>query len=229
MAAETTPGHDAYGRSQGFRLSLDRATWLVGALASGLRLVWVLLFARLPAGFSDPIFYHEFGLSIAAGRGYLTLGGHETAYYPPGYPYFLGFLYRAGDAVGLDGHHELLVGGTQALMWGVSAMAVVVAGRLVFDRRVGLTAGILLACWPNLITYAAAFLSESLFVMLLSVMLAALSWAARAAGTAGDTNASTSTSTRGWWWAVVLASVALAAATMVRPQVLLTVPAVALA
>lgn len=210
------------------RLGIDRATWAVGALATGLRLVWVLAFARTPSGLSDPLLYHGYGIRIATGRGYASIAEHLTAYYPPGYPMFLGALYRVGDALGvidaadLDGGQEWLVGISQSLMWGVAAMAVVVTGRLVFDRRVGLLAGVLLACWPNLIPYAAAFLSESLFVCLFTVFLAAVSSAAVVGrGELPDG--------KRWWWAVAVAALTLAGATMVRPQVLLSLVAVAAA
>jgi 4-amino-4-deoxy-L-arabinose transferase-like glycosyltransferase len=209
------------------RLTIDRATWGVGALATSLRLAWVLLYARTPSGLSDPLLYHGYGIRIATGRGYASIAEHLTAYYPPGYPFFLGGLYWLGDLLGLvdasdlDGGQQWLVGGSQSLMWGVAAVAVVVTGRLVFSRRVGLIAGLLLACWPNLIPYAAAFLSESLFVCLFSVFLAAASWAA----VAGRERAPA----RSWWWGVAVAAVALAAATMVRPQVLLSLVAVAAA
>jgi 4-amino-4-deoxy-L-arabinose transferase-like glycosyltransferase len=106
-------------------------------------------------------------------------------------------------------------------MWGVAAVAVVVTGRLVFGRRVGLLAGVLLACWPNLIAYASAFLSESLFVCLFSVFLAAVTWAAT-----GGRDASTAW---GRWGGIGVAAASLAAATMVRPQVLLTLVAIAVA
>ncbi len=206
-------------------LGIDRATWAVGGVAAALRLVWVLLFAREPSGLSDPLLYHGFGLRMAAGRGYMSIADHLTAYYPPGYPHFLGGLYRVLDAVGLDQHRALAVGVTQSLMWGVAAMAVVVTGRLVFGRKVGLLAGVILACWPNLIPYAAAFLSESLFVCLFAVFLAAVTWATvvvRAQAPGRGLPAA-------WWWGVAVAAVTLAAATMVRPQVLLTLAAVCLA
>jgi hypothetical protein len=210
------------------RLAIDRATWGVGALATGLRLAWMLLFARTPSGLSDPLLYHGYGIRIATGRGYASIAEHLTAYYPPGYPFFLGGLYRFGDLLGLVdaadlvGGQQWLVGVSQSLMWGVAAVAVVVAGRLVFDRRVGLVAGLLLACWPNLIPYASAFLSESLFVCLFAVFLAAVSFAA-VVGRSEHLD-------RGrWWWAVAVAALTLAGATMVRPQVLLSLVAVAAA
>ncbi len=210
------------------RVGIDRATWAVGAMATGIRLVWVLAFARTPSGLSDPLLYHGYGIRIATGRGYASIAEHLTAYYPPGYPMFLGALYRLGDALGLidaadlEGGQEWLVGVSQSLMWGVAAMAVVVTGRLVFDRRVGLLAGLLLACWPNLVPYAAAFLSESLFVCLFTLFLAAVSLAAATVRREpGDR-------TR-WWWAVAVAALTSAGATMVRPQVLLSLVAVAVA
>ena len=207
---------------------LGRAAWLVGALAFALRAVWVLAFARVPTGLSDPFLYHGYGLRIAAGRGYRSLVDDLTAYYPPGYPYLVGGLYKLADLVGLDGHRALVVGLAQSAMWAVAAMAVVVTGRALWEppvpggpgwgARAGVAGGLVLACWPNLITYAGAYLSESIFVCVLAVALAALSLAARAPAWG-----------RRWWWSVAVAALFLGAATMVRPQVLLGLPLVAVA
>ena len=136
----------------------------------------------LPSGLSDPFLYHGYGLRIAAGRGYRSLVEDLTAYYPPGYPYLLGGLYKLADIVGLDDHLDLVVGLTQSLLWAVAAMAVVLTGRWAFGSRsgptVGIAAGLIVACWPNLVTYAGAWLSESLFVALFAVAVAALTFAA---------------------------------------------------
>ncbi len=202
-------------------LALDRATWAVGVVAFGLRALWVLAFVRLPSGLSDPILYHGYGLRIASGQGYRSLAGDPTAYYPPGYPYFLGVLYKIADILGLSDVQAHVVGLVQSLLWAVAAVSVVLIGRWAFEgatgRAAGLSGGLVLACWPNLITYAAAWLSETLFVALFSVAVAALTFAVRCARDGPRR------------WALAVAAVTFAAATMVRPQVLLGLPLVALA
>lgn len=200
--------------------------WAVAGVAFALRAAWVLAFARLPTGLSDPILYHGYGLRIAAGQGYRSLEpGDLTAYYPPGYPYFLGGLYKLADVLGLEGSLPEVVGLAQALLWAVAAGAVALTARWALeDRRhpaagpVALASGLVLACWPNLVVYAGAWLSESLFVCLFAVGVAALTWLAVARPTG---------------WAAVgplaVAAIALGAATMVRPQVVLGLPLVAVA
>ncbi len=203
-------------------LRFDAAVWLVGGVAFGLRAVWVAAFVRLPSGLSDPVLYHGYAIRISNGRGYQSLVDEPTAYYPPGYPFFLGAIYKVADVLGLDGHVDLLVGLAQSLLWAVAAMAVVFTARWAFGgatgRLAGLVGGLVLACWPNLVTYAAAWLSESLFVALFAVAVAALTRVAvePEAGRARSV-------------ALVVAALATGAATMVRPQVLLGLPLVALA
>ena len=77
--------------------------WLVAilALATALRIVWVLYAAREPEGLHDPTFFSGYGLSIAVrgvSDGYFLpevppIGAGHTAYYPIGYPAALGGVY----------------------------------------------------------------------------------------------------------------------------------------
>ena len=204
----------------------DRVLWAVGGVAFGLRALWVFAFARIPEGLSDPFLYHGYAIRLANGRGYQSLVDEPTAYYPPGYPFFLGGVYRVVDLVGLDGHLDTVVGLAQAALWAVAAISVVLVGRWAFDgelgRRVGLLGGLTLACWPNLVTYAAAWLSESLFVALFAVAIAALTYLARVGAEGGAWVG------RRCVTALLLAACSIGAATMVRPQVLLGLPVLAL-
>ena len=207
--------------TDGPSLRIGRGIWSVGALAFALRAIWVFVFASVPGGslLSDPILYHAYGLRIADGQGYTSLVELPTSYYPPGYPFFLGGLYRIVDLLGLERWLAPAVGLTQALLWGIAAVAVALTARWAFNnRRVGIAAGLVLACWPNLISYAGAWLSESLFVCVFAVGVAAVTFAARC-----------SDQDRRRFGAIVLAAVMFALATMVRPQVLLGLPLLALA
>ena len=165
-----------------------RTAFIVGVIAALLRVTWVLFASRQPIGLSDPYIYLQFAASIAAGDGYNSLLGHPTAYFPPGYPFFLGGVRWVLQSVGLVDHLVLVVGLIQALLGGVAAGALVVTGDQLFanTRRsdsaeeprhgwsVGVIAGLLFACWPNLIMHAPLILGESLFLALFSVLLAAL-------------------------------------------------------
>ena len=196
----------------------ERSTLGVVGVAVVVRLIWVALFVRAPIGLSDPVAYDVAARSIAAGDGYRGLLGNFTAYFPPGYPYALGWLYRLADAVGLDGRHPGVVGVVQSLLWGVTTGAVVIVGRRVGGRRCGVAAGAVIALWPNLIAYSAVLLSESLFVALFACALAALTIAA-----AGEEPMTS----RGFVVPIVLTGVFVGAMVMVRPQGVLGVPVAA--
>ena len=211
-AGEDVPGIGAIIR--------DRSTLSVAALAVGLRLAWVAGFARTPSGLSDPQIYHLAAQGIANGDGYRSFTGNVTSYYPPGYPYALGWLYRLANAVGLDAQLPYVVGVAQSLLWGVAVVAVVVTGRHVGGRICGVAAGLVLATWPNLITYAGAHLSESLFVALFACAVASFSVALLAPG---------DRLTRAFVVPIVVSGGLIGLAAMVRPQVLLVVPVTAVA
>ncbi len=202
-------------------MHIGRTVWTIGGVAFVLRALWVVLFAKVPGGslLSDPILYHAYGLRIADGQGYTSLVELPTTYYPPGYPFFLGAVYRVADLLGLEDVLAPVVGLTQSLLWAVAAMAVALTARWAFrNDRAALAAGLVVACWPNLISYAGAWLSESLFVCVFAVGVAAVTFASRC-----------DEEDRRRFWAIGIAAVMFAVATMVRPQVLLGLPLLALA
>ena len=210
------------GSVDGVELRPGRALWGVAVLGTAVRLVWVFAVGRLPTGWSDPFFYWASGISIARGSGYRTFLGGATAYYPPGYPYFVGAVYRVTDALGIDGWPLWPIGVAQSLLWGAAIVLIGLTGRLLVGRRAGVVAALLVACWPNLIAYAGSIMSESLFVAAFCAFVLGSTVVARAWSLAGPRS-------RTVWLSGLSAAVALAVATMVRPQVLLAVPAVAVA
>lgn len=187
----------------------------------------MIVMHRPPKGLSDPVLYRRFARDIADGNGYVSFLGEPTAYYPPGYPYFLGVLQRMADLVGLDRSLPLVAGLAQAMLGGVAAGAVVVAGRELgrrlgderLARGTGLAAGSVMALWPNLILYSGVLLSETLFIACLGVFVAAL------------LRSLTTSSSSGWRppSPLFVAAASLGAATLVRPQVLVVLPAMAVA
>jgi 4-amino-4-deoxy-L-arabinose transferase-like glycosyltransferase len=136
-----------------------------------LRLLWVTFFARLPGGLSDPLIYHASAEALADGKGYLSATLHPTAYYPPGYPFFVGGIYKVLNFLGLESHQAFVVGVVQCFLWGVTTLCVVLLARRIFNHRVGTVAGLAIALWPNLIIYSSVYLTETLFVALFSVFL----------------------------------------------------------
>jgi hypothetical protein len=216
-----------------------RAALWVGAVAGAVRLVWVLLAAREPRGLSDPQIYLMAARSIGEGSGYSSMLGEPTAYYPPGYPYFLGALHWVVDPLGASEHVVLVIGVVQALLGAVAAGALVVAGRHLMPRGpvdqvgdptgarrartvVGVTAGLLFAFWPNLVVHSGLVLSESVFLAGFCVLLAALlTWIDRAERGAGLRGSGR--------WLIAAIVVGTAWCTLVRPQsVALLIPAVGL-
>ncbi len=192
-----------------------RLAWVAG-VAAGVRLIWVLAMSRPPGGLSDPLLYQRFAQGIARGQGYVSFSETATSYYPPGYPFFLGAVQWVADRFGISGQMPLLAGILQALLGGVAAGAIFVVGRRLVGARVGLAAGLIFGLWPNLVVYSSVLLSEPLFLACFAVMLAALVTMRDEGG--GLVRAR-----------VVTAALATGAATMVRPQVLVVVPAFALA
>jgi 4-amino-4-deoxy-L-arabinose transferase-like glycosyltransferase len=191
-----------------------------------VRVVLVIWDHRPPptTALRDPGVYWRFAIEIARGHGYVSLHGKPTAYYPPGYPYFLGALQWICNKV-LGGHHLPLVAGlVQAVLGAIGVAAIVLAGQTLgrrlgderLARRLGLGAGLILALWPNLVLYSAVFLSETLFVAVFAVFVLAV---LRMRGDDGRP---------AWGWAVTAAA-SLGIATLVRPQVLIVLVGLAVA
>jgi len=181
---------------------------VVGVL---LRLAWVAATARTPTGLSDPFVYRSYGIAIASGAGYESLAGDPTAYYPPGYPYLLGAIYRLAAGLGVEGFPTWPVGIVQSLWWGVAIVAVGGTATAIWGRRAGLAAAVVLALWPNLIAYSAAILSESAFVAAAATAMWGLTVVVRRADEGLR-----------WGWATVAAG-GTALATAIRPQFLAVV------
>ena len=85
--------------------------------------------------------YDEWALQIARGNWL----GSEVFYQTPLYPYLIGFLYK------LVGHEVMLVRIVQAVLGASSCVLLAFAGRSFLNARVGLTAGLLLAVYPEAI------------------------------------------------------------------------------
>ena len=200
--------------------------WLVVAVAVVVRVAVGVALARDPQGLHDPYLYRAFARGLADGNGYVGLLGRPTAYYPPGYPLFLGALQWVADSAGRAERLPLVAAMVQAVLGGVAAGATAVAAaRLVpaqgaaqgpaargsgSVRRPVLVAGLVVALWPNFVLYGSVLLSETLFVALFAVFVAAvLSLHDLRGFRAGPT---------------VVAAASLGAATLVRPQVLVSLP-----
>lgn len=94
--------------------------------------------------------------------------GKEIFYQTPLYPYFLAVTFK------LFGHHLIVVRATQALLGAASCVLLGCAGRLWFDRRVGLVAAALLAIYPPAIFFDGLIQKSSLDLFLMTAMIAGL-------------------------------------------------------
>jgi 4-amino-4-deoxy-L-arabinose transferase-like glycosyltransferase len=167
---------------------LLRAAWIAWALSAGIA----------PA--SDAGWYYERAIGIASGGGY-AIGGVPTAYWPVGYPAFLGglFLLTGPSQLAAMIANILLQCGTMALTYAVA--------RSLFDsERVAWTSALILAISPNQIAYSSLLMSEPLALMLMM------------GGTALLLRA------RGRLRPIVAAGIVLGLGTLVKPQ-MIAIPA----
>ena len=146
------------------------------AVALVLRLVWVLYAARLPnGGLRDPNFYYLYGEQMARGNGYRLLDHSPSAYYPPGYPFSLVPFFWLGIHTPL--HHlrnvEVGIVATTNIVWSLLTivLAFLIARRVTGRSVAGYVAAGVLALWPNLVFHTAVALTETLFLLLLLVVV----------------------------------------------------------
>ena len=146
----------------------DRALFAgVGLLALLIRLIALLQFRSSDAFgllLGDASTYDPWARAIASGDWI----GHDVFYQAPLYPYFLGAIYAVA------GHSLTAARLAQALMGSAACVALALAGRSFFSRRIGIVAGALLALYPPAIFYDGLLEKTSLTGFLFAALLAAL-------------------------------------------------------
>jgi tetratricopeptide (TPR) repeat protein len=137
----------------------DRSMLILFAIAILLRLLHVLAMRASPY-FDNPVIdaatYDDAARSIAAGRGHPDL----IFWQPPGYPYFLGWIYA------IAGPGYLMPRLVQALIGAGSAVLTAWIGAKAFGRRVGLVAGYGVALYGMLLYYDGELLTPTLTIAL---------------------------------------------------------------
>ena len=131
-----------------------RRWWLAAilVLAAGLRLGWILLVPN--AQYSDSVWYDAAAANLAANGIYGP--DQPSAWFPPGYSFWLAAIYRFAGHVQLAGKlgnvaiGVALTGGTYLL------------GRLVLGETIGLLGALFIAIWPNLVFHTAILSSDLL-------------------------------------------------------------------
>lgn len=211
-SAEVTSFRDAESATRvrsPARAAPRRDALIVAGVALVVRLAIVAWASRAIPPTADGAYYHKLAVRIAEGHGYTWLwpDGVVTyaAHYPVGYPALVALGY-------------VVFGAKPVVAMSVNALAGTAASvavwSLVFRTappRLALAAGIAVALHPALLPYTAAVMTEG---MTASLLVIAAAVAARAREMAGRR--------RSWW--VVLAGVAMGAATLVRPQSLALAP-----
>jgi asparagine N-glycosylation enzyme membrane subunit Stt3 len=140
------------------------------ALSVLVRLPWVLIVHPVPV--SDTRYYYFSARSIADGHGYQILG-HPTAFFPVGWPAFLGGLFS------LTGPSMLAIEVLNLVLWSVTTALVYVLGRRLGGRATGVVAGVLVALSPTMAVFVMRAYSEALFIPLLLGMCLLLTSRAR--------------------------------------------------
>lgn len=171
---------------------------LVFFLALLLRIGYLMLMlaqvgtAGLGQSSPDEALYLDAADSVANG---LSLESAGVAIFGPGYPVFLGLQ------VILFGTEAIVLAGAQVFLSSLVALMIgLVAWRLTGKLTIGVIAGILEACSPSSIGLSATFMSEPIFMLLLTTGLLILLRAQRKQG----------------WLGYLLAGVLFAAATLTR-------------
>lgn len=154
-----------------------------------VRLSWVALVDAQPV--SDFRWYYERGIDLAAGRGYsmgpdaywpenlppaalpseadYPANGRPTAYWPVGYPAFLGLLFALfGPSLFAAKLANIL------LYLGILLLAYTIAKRLFGSELTARMTLLVLVFYPNHIAYSSLLASESLFLFLLLLAVATL-------------------------------------------------------
>lgn len=124
-----------------------------------LRIAWLILIDSKPQ--SDAHWYYIKGLSIASGEGY-TVEGIPTAYYPAGYPMFLGiiFFFFGNNLVAAKIANLLLSAG-------IIYLSYLVCKTLFKSERAARITILIMALYPNYIAYTSILATEILFTFLL--------------------------------------------------------------
>jgi hypothetical protein len=114
---------------------------------------------------SDSLWYYSRGISIGSGQGYYE-GGIPTAYWPPGWPGFLGLLFWVFGTSALVGQIANLV------FSGIIFFLVLSVGSLIFgDQAVGRLSVLVLTISPNQIGYIPVLGTEVFYTALLLVAI----------------------------------------------------------
>ena len=119
----------------------------------------------------DAVSYDSIATNLIEGNGYRNSRG-EVPVLPPVYPTFLAATYK------LTAHSFTAVRIAQAVIGAATCAVVYLIGRRAFNTATGLVAAFLMAVYPWFIYYNRLLITETLFILLLSLAVLAMLWAA---------------------------------------------------
>lgn len=155
----------------GFWLLLVAISLAVRVLYTTVAVGWSTSPQAEAEGASDGVWYDAVARNVALGNGYSVVAGQPTAVKPPGYPLFVAGVYWV---FGTDGYAAVRV--VQVILASLVPLLAYRVGVEVFGETAARTGGLLAAVDPALTYLAPAFLSETLYIFLVSL---ALWWLAR--------------------------------------------------
>jgi 4-amino-4-deoxy-L-arabinose transferase-like glycosyltransferase len=144
----------------------------ITAAGLALRLAWVRWATREPREiFFDPSRYLGYARAIADGKGMVEVfSGDPTAYYPPGYPWFLGAVVWASEP--FTDRPAMAAAAVQAAIGAASIVLVAYVTRRLAGRTAALVGAAVFALYPNLIFHSGVLLGETLYNFLFLAFLA---------------------------------------------------------
>ncbi len=126
--------------------------------AALIGILWILLISNEPV--SDQLIYHNRATSLAKGLGYVSITGQPTAYWAPGYAFYLSFFYKLfSPSYPVAFFANLLC--FLSLVAGITTL-----GTLLYGEKVGKLCGWITALYPSFLFYTTIIASELLFLTL---------------------------------------------------------------
>jgi 4-amino-4-deoxy-L-arabinose transferase-like glycosyltransferase len=175
---------------------------LMFCLAFVIRVVYVIPQAEIPT-INDMGVYDQLATNLLSGKGYISqLEPHFRSWRAPGYPFFLLVVYF------IFGHHALPVLLLQSLLGALTCALIYLIGQEIFNRRIGIIAGLICAVDPEMIHWTAKMLTETLFIFLLTLLVLLCVRLTQSRPV----------------FLIVGAGLVLGYATLVRPNILLLIP-----
>jgi 4-amino-4-deoxy-L-arabinose transferase-like glycosyltransferase len=113
----------------------------------------------------DAIMYNEFALALVKNHKYTRKDDKPSAEVPPGYPLFIATIYF------LFGYRPYVVVLSQILLGGITCLLLYKLGTAMFDEKVGLVAGYLLAFEHVSIMFEQVLYSDTLFTFLFLIAI----------------------------------------------------------